>query len=69
MPLHAYDIFIEKLLTVVDKLPTYSQEIGDIWIHGIASDPFKTAATRVFMIATSKCSLDNPDIVNFAALF
>ena len=69
-----YDTFVEKLLTVVDKLPTYSQEIGDTWIHGIASDPFKTAATRVSMrhfskcLAESKCSLENPDILNFAAL-
>ena len=29
-----------------DKLPVVTQEIGDTWIHGIASDPLKVARFR-----------------------
>ena len=31
---------------VRDKLPVVTGEIGDTWIHGIASDPYKTGAYR-----------------------
>ena len=69
-----YDTFVEKLLTVKDKLPTYTEEIGDTWIYGVSSDPYKTAAARLIMrhfsrcMADSKCSLDNVEEFAFAAL-
>ena len=32
------------------KLPVYEGEIGDTWIHGSASDPYKSAALRQLML-------------------
>ena len=69
-----YDTFVEKLLAFKDQLPTYTEEIGDTWIHGVASDPFKTAASRIMMrqlsqcVADTKCSLNLPLYFSFAAL-
>lgn len=40
------DLIAEKLWAVKDSLPVITEEIGDSWIHGIASDPYKTAALR-----------------------
>lgn len=35
--------YAEAIWTVKDKLPVLTEEIGDTWIHGAASDPKKTA--------------------------
>lgn len=40
------DDIAENLWAVRDKLPVITDEIGDTWIHGAASDPYKTAALR-----------------------
>ncbi|WP_238579166.1 DUF5054 domain-containing protein [Neobacillus niacini] len=40
------DAFAEKLLTVKHLLPVINEEIGDSWIHGVASDPWKVAHYR-----------------------
>ncbi|MDQ6417954.1 DUF5054 domain-containing protein [Paenibacillus sp. LHD-117] len=40
------DAFAEKLLAVKHLLPVVTEEIGDSWIHGIASDPWKVARYR-----------------------
>lgn len=32
-----------------DKLPVLEQEIGDTWIHGSATDPYKSAALRTLI--------------------
>ncbi|MEH7009832.1 DUF5054 domain-containing protein [Neobacillus niacini] len=40
------DAFAEKLLTIKHLLPVIKEEIGDSWIHGIASDPWKVARYR-----------------------
>eukprot|EP00698_Gefionella_okellyi_P007992 TRINITY_DN1960_c0_g1_i5.p1 TRINITY_DN1960_c0_g1~~TRINITY_DN1960_c0_g1_i5.p1 ORF type:complete len:711 (-),score=103.27 TRINITY_DN1960_c0_g1_i5:35-2167(-) len=44
-----YDAFVSELQTVRHKLPVYTEEIGDTWIYGVSSDPFKLAALRVAM--------------------
>jgi hypothetical protein len=36
------------------QLPVVTNEIGDTWIHGIASDAYKTAAMRVLMRAHAR---------------
>lgn len=41
------DDIAEDLWQVRGKLPVVEGEIGDTWIHGAASDPYKTAALRV----------------------
>ncbi|RAP77561.1 DUF5054 domain-containing protein [Paenibacillus montanisoli] len=38
--------FAEKLLTIKDRLPVITEEIGDSWIHGAASDPLKISQYR-----------------------
>ncbi|KRF43664.1 DUF5054 domain-containing protein [Paenibacillus sp. Soil787] len=40
------DAFAEKLLQCKHVLPVVSEEIGDSWIHGTASDPLKAARYR-----------------------
>ncbi|MEG2117313.1 MAG: DUF5054 domain-containing protein, partial [Clostridia bacterium] len=40
------DEMAEKLWAVRDKLPIVTSEIGDTWIHGAASDPWKSASLR-----------------------
>ena len=34
---------------VREQLPVVTEEIGDTWLHGVASDAYKTAAMRVLM--------------------
>lgn len=36
----------EEVLKVWDNLPVFTKEIGDTWIHGVASDPGKIALYR-----------------------
>ncbi|MEC0090861.1 DUF5054 domain-containing protein [Paenibacillus macquariensis] len=40
------DAFAEKLLQCKDVLPVVTEEIGDTWIQGTASDPLKVARFR-----------------------
>lgn len=40
------DAFAWRLQTVKGRLPVVSEEIGDSWIHGIASDPWKISRYR-----------------------
>ncbi len=40
------DAFAEKLLELKHSLPIIREEIGDSWIHGVASDPWKVARYR-----------------------
>lgn len=35
------DCYAESLLKIKETLPVVEEEIGDTWIHGIASDPWK----------------------------
>ena len=50
-----YDEFVRELVKYKSALPVYSGEIGDTWIQGVASDPWKTAVTREMMRLRSKC--------------
>lgn len=40
------DDYARLLWAVKDQLPVITSEIGDTWIHGAASDPYKMAAMR-----------------------
>eukprot|EP01059_Diplonema_ambulator_P032373 TRINITY_DN631_c0_g1_i1.p1 TRINITY_DN631_c0_g1~~TRINITY_DN631_c0_g1_i1.p1 ORF type:complete len:717 (+),score=259.27 TRINITY_DN631_c0_g1_i1:248-2152(+) len=42
----SFDNFTQYLDGVKDSLPVVSQEIGDTWVYGIASDPKKLAQMR-----------------------
>lgn len=48
------DEFAEVIWNVRDKLPVFEGEIGDTWIHGSASDPYKSASLRRLMRLKSK---------------
>lgn len=52
------DDIAESLWAVRDKLPVVEDEIGDTWIHGAATDPYKVAAFRTL------CNLKNKWIEN-----
>lgn len=43
------DDYAELIWQVKDQLPVVSAEIGDTWIHGAASDPYKTAGLRTLI--------------------
>ncbi|GAA1986629.1 DUF5054 domain-containing protein [Catenulispora subtropica] len=43
------DAFAAAVLTMRDDLPVVEQEIGDSWIHGVASDPILTARLRALL--------------------
>ena len=50
-----YDQFVRELVKYKSALPVYGGEIGDTWIQGVASDPWKAAVTREAMRLRSKC--------------
>ncbi|MDE6768074.1 MAG: DUF5054 domain-containing protein, partial [Eubacterium sp.] len=43
------DDFADVIWGYKDKLPVYEGEIGDTWIHGAATDPYKSASLRELM--------------------
>lgn len=52
------DDYAEAIWQVKDKLPVVEDEIGDTWIHGSASDPYKSAALRELMRLKSEWLAD-----------
>lgn len=43
------DDFADVIWEVREKLPLFEGEMGDSWIHGAGTDPFKSACLRTFM--------------------
>lgn len=43
------DDFADVIWQYKNKLPVYEGEIGDTWIHGAATDPYKSASLRELM--------------------
>ncbi|MFC9560846.1 DUF5054 domain-containing protein [Agromyces sp. NPDC056965] len=43
------DAFSREAVAVRSSLPVLEQEIGDSWIHGVASDPVQTARLRALL--------------------
>ena len=43
------DDFAEVIWEVREKLPVFEGEIGDTWIHGSATDPYKSASLRTLI--------------------
>ena len=41
-----FSMYIDALLPYKNKLPTITSEAGDVWIQGVASDPYKMAVNR-----------------------
>lgn len=40
------DDYADAIWEVREKLPVITSEIGDTWIHGLGTDPYKTAAVK-----------------------
>ncbi|KAK7504494.1 hypothetical protein BaRGS_00004360, partial [Batillaria attramentaria] len=64
------DAYVTALLAAKATLPQFDLEIGDPWIHGVSSDPVKTAQYRAFCrvfdkcMETGRCSGDDPRVVD-----
>ena len=54
------DDFAEIIWRVKDQLPVVTAEIGDTWIHGAASDPYKTAGLRTLIRIENKWLANGP---------
>ena len=69
-----YDEFVRELLKYKSALPVYNSEIGDTWIQGVASDPWKTAVSREAMrlrsacINSGACSMSDPRLIAFSTM-
>lgn len=69
-----YDEFVNHLKDYKHLLPVYTEEIGDTWIHGTASDPHKTAQFRAMQRARTEClnknncDLSDDQFFNFSRL-
>ena len=69
----SYNEFVEELVDHKDLLPIVTKEIGDTWIHGAGSDPWKSIQFRLMMhlrsecLADGSCSLHDPHIYAFSA--
>ena len=71
-----FDAFIANLLAAPGNpaklLPTLTQEIGDTWIQGAASDPRRQKLTRLMMrersacIKARSCDASDPAVANFS---
>ncbi|MFE0555089.1 DUF5054 domain-containing protein [Paenibacillus sp. NPDC058910] len=48
------DQYAEKVWAIRDTLPVVEEEIGDSWIHGTSTDPFKLACYRELLRLKSK---------------
>ena len=48
------DDFADVIWEKRDQLPIFEGEMGDSWIHGAATDPYKSASLRVLMALKSK---------------
>lgn len=59
------DDFAEIMWKIKDRLPVIDGEIGDTWIHGSASDPYKSAALRELM-SLKRQWLANGDMVRMS---
>jgi len=48
------DAFAAKLVEVKEHLPVITQELGDTWIHGVATDPKKISQFRALLRLRSR---------------
>ncbi len=48
------DEFAKAVIKIKDKLPVIEEEIGDTWIHGVASDPVKVVQFKTLLTLKNK---------------
>jgi len=67
-----FDNFVNELIPFKSNLPVFTGEIGDVWIQGISSDPYKMAQFRVMAraraacIESGQCYLNDPVMKNMS---
>ena len=65
------DDFADVIWEVREKLPVFEGEMGDTWIHGAATDPYKSAGLRTLInlknqwLADGSLSRDSEEYKNF----
>lgn len=50
-----FEEYFAEVNKIRDSLPVIRQEVGDTWIQGIASDPYKMANYRAVSEAITEC--------------
>lgn len=61
-----FDNFVAEIMQYRDKLPLVTEEIGDTWLQGVSTDPWKSQAFReVMRIRADYCDITSscPDAV------
>ena len=67
-----YNEFVNELETNSHLLEEHTEEVGDTWIHGVSSDPWKTVQYREMLrlrtecLNINKCSLNDVRFYNFS---
>lgn len=68
----SFNEIAEELLTIQDKLPVVTSEIGDTWIYGCGSAPLRMAKFKVLSelyskwLREKKIDMNSDDAINFA---
>lgn len=66
------DAFAEQVASIKDRLPVVTEEIGDSWIHGAASDPKKIVHFRELLrlrrkwLREGRFDLDGDELARFS---
>ena len=55
------------VLEHIDELPVVTEELGDTWIHGVATDPYKTAAYYELLRLRDEWEKEEPEAVDSPA--
>ena len=65
------DDFADVIWEVREKLPVFEGEMGDSWIHGAATDPYKSASLRTLInlknqwLSEGSLTRDSEEYINF----
>ncbi len=57
------DDFARAVLERKEQLPVFEMECGDTWIHGVASDPWKTAMLCELLRLGDQWKAETPDVI------
>ncbi len=58
------DEFARLVLAHKEELPVVTQELGDTWIHGVASDPYKVGAYQELLRLRNQWKAEEPGAVD-----
>ncbi len=61
------DEFAEIVLAHKEELPVVTEELGDTWIHGVATDPYKSAAYYELLRIRDQWEMEEPAAVDSPA--